>query len=436
MSLVLNVEILGEFKKLTAATQGAQKSLGGMRKKMSSVAKGIGRVVGALGLTLGFAAIVKGFKDTTAAAEDANVANERIDAIAKSMDEFGDETAKVTKRIKDYADGQEFSLGVDADVIKATQAKLLTFRNLTKTAGELGGSFDRATNAAIDMAAAGFGSAESNATQLGKALNDPIKGITALNRAGIQFTEDQKELIQSLVDSGEVLEAQDLILKEIESQVGGTAAATATASEKMELAFGAVQESIGQVLLPLFEKITDWFIGVLPDIQRFFESMMDALDSPEVKQAFGSLEKSLGNLGDSLGKLFGVTSGPDANGFIQFFTVLAQILDGIVQTVDVMVQSFKNAFPIFNTYSNLVSGIANALVAIKGTSLPSIAPPSTSAPNFGGGKKGSSAAKQNVTININKGNVTAKEIAKAVNKGTKTGGAPILTGIALRKALR
>jgi hypothetical protein len=44
--------------------------------------------------------------------------------------------------------------------------------------------------------------------------------------------------------------------------------------------------------------------------------------------------------------------------------------------------------------------------------------------------------KQNVTININKGNVTAKEIADAVNKGTKVGGAPILTGTALRNALR
>jgi hypothetical protein len=406
-----------------------------MQKKMSSVAKGIGRVVGALGLTLGFAAIVRGFKDATRAAEEAKTADARIDAIAESMDEFGDQAAKVTRRIKDYAEQQSLSVAVDDEVIKATQAKLLTFRNLTKTADVLGGSFDRATDAAIDMAAAGFGSAESNATQLGKALNDPIKGITALNRAGIQFTEDQKALIESLVESGNVLEAQDIILKEIEAQVGGTAEATANASDKMTIAFGEVQESIGQVLLPLFEKITDWFIGVLPDIQRFFESMMDALDSPEVKRAFGSLEKSLGNLGDSLGKLFGVTSGPDANGFIQFFTVLAQILDGIVQTVDVMVQSFKNAFPIFNTYSNLVSGIANALVAIKGTSLPSIAPPSTSAPNTGGGKKGS-APKQNVTININKGNVTAKEIAKAVNKGTKTGGAPILTGIALRKALK
>jgi hypothetical protein len=433
MSLVLNVEILGEFKKLTAATQGAQNSLSGLQKKASGIARGIGRVVGALGLTLGFAAMVRGFKDVTAAAEDANVANERIDAIAKSMDEFGDDTAKVTKRIKDYADSQEFLLGVDADVIKATQAKLLTFRNLTKTAGELGGSFDRATKAAIDMAAAGFGSAESNATQLGKALNDPIKGITALNRAGIQFTEDQKELIQSLVDSGRVLEAQDLILKEIESQVGGTAAATATASEKMTLAFGAVQEAVGQVLLPILEKFSAWFVSVLPSIQNFFNAMMTALDSPQVRAAFGSLGASLGKLGQSLGKLFGVTAGPEANGFISFFTVLAGVLDTIVKTIDILVTGFKNAFPVFNTFSNLVNGIAGALVSISGytpPSLPSIPSSPTNGPNI------TSNQPRNVTINVNKGNVTAKEIANAVNKSTKTSGAPILTGTALRSALR
>jgi hypothetical protein len=69
MSLVLNVEILGEFKKLTAATQGAQSSLAGLQKKATGVAKGIGRVVGALGIGLGFAAMVRGFKDVIAAAE-------------------------------------------------------------------------------------------------------------------------------------------------------------------------------------------------------------------------------------------------------------------------------------------------------------------------------------------------------------------------------
>ena len=433
MSLVLNVEILGEFKKLTAATQGAQNSLSGLQKRASGVARGIGRVVGALGLSLGFAAMVRGFKDTTAAAEEARVADERIDAIAKSMNEFGTQAEKTTRRIKDYAQQQSLLVGVDDEVIKATQAKLLTFRNLTKTAGEMGGAFDRATNAAIDMAAAGFGTAESNATQLGKALQDPIKGITALNRAGITFTEDQKELIKTLVESGKVLEAQDLILQEIESQVGGTAAATVTATERMNIAFGEVQEAVGQVLLPILEKFSAWFVSVLPSIQNFFNAMMTALDSPQVRAAFGSLGASLGKLGQSLGKLFGITAGPEANGFISFFTVLAGVLDSIVKTVDVLVTGFKNAFPVFNTFSNLVNGIAGALVSISGytpAALPTIPSSPTNGPNI------TSNQPKNVTINVNKGNVTAKEIANAVNKGTKVGGAPILTGTALRNALR
>jgi hypothetical protein len=423
MSLVLNVEILGEFKKLTAATQGAQNTLSGLQKRASSVARGIGRVVGALGLSLGFAAMVRGFKDTTAAAEGARVADERIDAIAKSMNEFGDQAQKTTRRIKDYAQQQSLLVGIDDEVIKATQAKLLTFRNLTKTAGEMGGAFDRATNAAIDMAAAGFGEATSNATQLGKALQDPIKGITALNRAGITFTEDQKELIKSLVESGRVLEAQDLILKEIESQVGGTAAATVTASQRMTIAFGEVQESVGAVLLPILEKFSAWFVSVLPKIQAFFGAMMTALDSSQVKAAFGSLGASLGKLGQSLAKLFGITAGPEANGFISFFTILAGVLETIVRTVDILVSGFKNAFPVFSTFSNLVNGIAGALVSISGytpPALPSIPRSPTNGPNI------TSNQSKNVTINVNKGNVTAKEIARAVNKSTKTSGTPKL----------
>ena len=31
---------------------------------------------------------------------------------------------------------------------------------------------------------------------LGKALNDPVKGITALGRAGVTFTDEQKKQIK------------------------------------------------------------------------------------------------------------------------------------------------------------------------------------------------------------------------------------------------
>jgi uncharacterized protein YoxC len=429
MSLVLNVEILGEFKKLTSATTGAQNSLAGLQKKVSGISRGIGRVVGALGITLGFAGIVKGFKDSIAAAEEAKVANQRIDAIAKSMDEFGTQTAKVTKRIIDYADSQEMTLGVDAEVIKRTQAKLLTFRNLTKTADNMGGSFDRATIAAIDMAAAGFGTAESNATQLGKALNDPIKGIGALNRAGIQFTEDQKKLIESLVASGKVLEAQDIILSEIEAQVGGTAEATVTASARMNIAFGDIQEKVGAALLPTLEKFSTW------------------LATPEGQAKLKEITDGIIEIVEEIVKL------------VQFVVDNKDWLVPFVVAIGTLTTAWNLATGAANAYKT-AAGIAAAIGVVGGGTAAGLAGVGAGAAVGGymegvatgersriyagdgyqqGGKLFGDAfqqPKQNVTININKGNVTAKEIADAVNKGTKVGGAPILSGTALRNALR
>jgi phage-related protein len=124
--------------------------------------------------------------------------------------------------------------------------------------------------AAVDMAAAGFGEAESNAVQLGKALNDPIKGITALTRSGITFTAQEKKLIKTLVESGKTLEAQDMILAAIEKQVGGTAEATANASDKMRVGFKLVSEQIGIALLPIFEELVAFLqTSVIPQMQGF-----------------------------------------------------------------------------------------------------------------------------------------------------------------------
>jgi hypothetical protein len=96
-----------------------------------------------------------------------------------------------------------------------------------------------------------------------------------------------------------------------------------------------------------------------------------------------------------------------------------------------MVQGFKNAFPVFKVFGDLVNGIATGLVGISGYEAP-VLPGKVSTPQ----SSAAITAPKNVTININKGNVTAKEIANAVNKGTKVGGAPILTGTALRNAIR
>jgi phage-related protein len=226
----------------------------------------LSKIAGLVGAAFSAKAIGNFAEESIRAAEGVQIANNRIDQIAKSMGIFGDETKAVADRLKEYADANEFSLGVDAEVIKATQAKLLTFKQLAGTADEVGGSFDRATKAAFDLAAAGFGSAESNATQLGKALQDPIKGLTALRRAGVTFTEAEKEKIKALVESGQILEAQNVVLSAIEQQVGGTAAATATASARMKIAFENIKESVGGALMPTFAALTDALLPVIQDL--------------------------------------------------------------------------------------------------------------------------------------------------------------------------
>jgi hypothetical protein len=226
---------VADFKKLEGAGKKAQFAL---KKAALPAALALGAVAAAAGGMI-------------QAGEAAATANARIAQINESMGLFGNETEKVNERLIAYANATARATGVDQNSIKATQAKLLTFGELAKSADEVNGAFDRATKAAIDLAAAGFGDAESNAVQLGKALQDPIKGITALAKSGVTFTDQEKEKIKTLVESNQTLEAQEMILKAIETQVGGTAEATANDTDKLKVAFSQVSESIGLILVPI-----------------------------------------------------------------------------------------------------------------------------------------------------------------------------------------
>lgn len=137
--------------------------------------------------------------------------------------------------------------------IIALQTMLLTFKSIR------GDEFRRATEAALDMAtaeAAVSGRAvdlTAVSIRLGKALNDPLLGLTALSRVGVQFTEEQKSLIETLVKTGKTAEAQRVILKELEAQFGGMSRDVNTASgalKQMWNALGDVAEMIGAAFLP------------------------------------------------------------------------------------------------------------------------------------------------------------------------------------------
>jgi hypothetical protein len=204
---------------------------------------------------------------------------------------FGSSVGEVNDRLIKYAEATARATGIDQNSIKATQAKLLTFKELAQSANQVGGEFDRATKAAIDLAAAGFGSAETNAAQLGKALQDPIKGLTALSRSGVTFTETEKERIKTLVESNQVGEAQRLVLEAIEKQVGGTAEATANASERIKVTFNLLTEQVGMVLLPVFEKFANFLIDqVVPFIERYLVPAVKKLTDSFNKNATPAIE--------------------------------------------------------------------------------------------------------------------------------------------------
>ena len=290
--MAITVPIISEWNKtqLDKATKDIE-SFGSKAGKAFNGLASAGKKL-AIGLAgVGVAAVAVG-KDLYEAGERAATSNARIDQIAQSMDLFGTATADVTDRLKELANETARKTGIDQNQIKQAQATLLTFKSLAGTAGVVGSSFDRATQAAVDLAAAGFGTAESNAVQLGKALNDPIKGLSALARSGVTFTDAEKEVIETLVESGNTFKAQQLVLEAIEKQVGGTAEATANSSDQMRVAFSQLQERVGLALLPVFNRLATFFIDTLfPALERAYNTII-----PAMRDAWANLQDTLGPL--------------------------------------------------------------------------------------------------------------------------------------------
>jgi phage-related protein len=245
------------------------------------------------------------------AAQEAEQADKRIAQIAKSMGLVSGAYAGGLKRLDDYSNSLMKQIGVEDESIKQVQAKLLTFKALGATMNQAGGAMDRATQAAYDLASAGFGSAESNATQLGKALQDPVKGLTALTRSGVTFTAAEKDRIKAMVAAGDTAAAQNLILKAIESQVGGTAAATVTDTQKMSVAWGELQENFGKAILPIITTISQKIIPFLENLTNKFTALSPGAKTAIV--AFAAFVAAIGPVSFIVGKtITGIVGAKDA----------------------------------------------------------------------------------------------------------------------------
>jgi hypothetical protein len=217
--------------------------------------------------------------------------------------------AKVTAaQIGDLANNISNYAGIDDEAIQGGENLLLTFKNVRNEAGKGNDVFNQATKAGVDMSVVFGQDVNSSMVQLGKALDNPIKGVTALQRVGVSFTDQQKDQIKTLTESGKTLEAQKIILGELNSQVGGAAAAAADPYQKFQVVVANLKESIGLQLLPILNDVIAWMADKLPKAVDFASGVIDTLiggfENPDATHAFGGMEGVLLDIGATARRVF------------------------------------------------------------------------------------------------------------------------------------
>lgn len=260
-SLRVNLGI--ESAEFTAGLKGAQSQLSSLSKSLESFAGKIASV----GKTLSAAITIPLLGIGTAAVKAAGDSEKATAAVSAALKSMGEGAGYSLDKLQDMAAGlQKLSTFDDDDIMSKVTANLLTFGKVT------GDVFARAQQSALDLSARLGTDLQSSAVMLGKALNDPVKGINALTRVGVSYTEQQKAQIKAMVQSGDLLGAQKVLLTELEKQYAGQAAALAGTSQGQIAqawnAIGDAMEGVGAIALPFLAQLAQSVKSVAESFSR------------------------------------------------------------------------------------------------------------------------------------------------------------------------
>ena len=256
------------MKTISSEAQGAAKGLGAIDKALLRLVTG-----GAL-MMVGRKMVDFG-KQSVAAAEEAAQAQAQLEAVIRST---GGAAGMSAQEVNTLSSELSKLTGIDDDLITRNQALMLTFKEVSREV------FPEAMAATLDMSAAMRQDLQSSIIMVGKALNDPKEGLTALRRVGIQFTDTQEDMIKSLVEEGKVLDAQNIILTELRSQFGGAAQAmheAGSGADSLGVSYGNLQEQIGRRLLPRQRELNQELTRFLDAATRNMLAQNDLYDARE-----------------------------------------------------------------------------------------------------------------------------------------------------------
>jgi hypothetical protein len=309
----------------------------------------VGGAFSALGSVANFVwggLIVKGVEMASRAIEDfvkgiydAGVAGQAVQAQLQIVLQSTGNVAGVTAdQVNALAESFARTTKFGDDTVVGAENLLLTFTKIGKDV------FPVATQTVLDMSQALGEDTKSAAIQLGKALQDPINGITALRRVGVNFSDDQKKVIEQMVKTGDLAGAQAAILKELQTEFGGSAEAAGTTfagqlailNNEMDM----VKESIFNLVAssPLvanffssvngfFDKFFAWQdaiklgadawvsfgliwgvnMGTMQNLKSIFQdviTLFDDFSTGNVNKAFTDISKTAGDLWTTLTNVF------------------------------------------------------------------------------------------------------------------------------------
>ena len=293
-SLVLNVEILGEFKKLADATKASEKSLGSLDDSAKKISKGINTALGAIGIGFSLNFLVDQFKASTKAAVEDQKSKVLL---TKALEDNLNATEATVNGVEKFIGKLQITTSITDDKLRPAFSKLAIATKDTNEAMRL-------MSIATDVAAG-----------TGKNLDTVVQAM-ARSLAGSDTA------LLRLVPS---IKGADDPLKALEETFRGAAEAAANTDPyaRMEIIFGELQEQIGTALLPILEDFSEWLatpegqeklqsivdgiINIVEEFGRFVDwidtKVMPALEQLTGEKGFGAVITTVTNLVVGLGIL-------------------------------------------------------------------------------------------------------------------------------------
>jgi len=304
------IRFTGDASSVESAADQASKAVGGLESTAKTAGKGfdvLGEIATGAMRRIGEAAINA---VGTGLSMIGNVIGDSIKEATEFQNVFAQTQAVIESTGMAAGFTAEEMAGLASDLSAASGMSLfsddaiLGATNVLATFKEIQGvQFENATSAILDMSQAMGMDLQSATVQVGKALNDPIGGIGALSRVGVQFTEDQKAMIEEMVALGDVAGAQELILGELNSQFGGSAAAAvdtyAGRMKVLEEQFNDVKQGVGEALLPILSELGRFAIAyVVPAVEKMataFTTWLNSVDWVGLMSLFETIFETISN---------------------------------------------------------------------------------------------------------------------------------------------